>query len=242
MRQLFTWRFVAAIAALAGLALFVNAVFASDDDLAAVVAPEVEPRRVDLIASVASVDTSDDFAVRFDGTTVGFIDFTFTDDRVMRAAPGTAADIDCDITVARGSRCAVFADLLGEAVIWFGLRERVDDERVELPAIVDLQDGYAVFENGWEIGYPPVIERSCRDEDIVSFGDFLRRFGDDSISTIDIETEQVVAARCAGTDAPVVTTTLPPVDLPEPGLDPGVDPAVDDGVVIDENVGTTITE
>jgi hypothetical protein len=41
-----------------------------------------------------------------------------------------------------------------------------------------------------------VIERECGDEDIVNFTDFLKRFGPDSVSIVDLETGLVVAARC----------------------------------------------
>jgi len=41
-----------------------------------------------------------------------------------------------------------------------------------------------------------VIERDCPGEDIPTFADFLRRFGSDSVSIVDLITRQVVAVRC----------------------------------------------
>ena len=74
MRQLFTWRFVAAVAALAGLALLINVVV-DDDQLTAIVESEVPNRKIDFISSVFLMEVSDDFGFGDDGLTEGFIDF-----------------------------------------------------------------------------------------------------------------------------------------------------------------------
>ena len=53
MRQVISWRFVAAIGALLGLALFVNVAFADRGSIAEVVEPSSPPaRRADLVAIV----------------------------------------------------------------------------------------------------------------------------------------------------------------------------------------------
>ena len=82
-------------------------------------------------------------------------------------------------------------------------------DTVELPPIVDLQDGFAIFENGWEIRYPPVIDRGegCGD-DIVSFSDFLRRFGPNSTSIVDLETMEVTEVECGAEFIPPPTTVV----------------------------------
>ena len=214
MRQLFTWRFVAAVAALAGLAFLINAVFVDDDELTAIVETEVRDRKIDLISSILSMETSDDFEFGDGGLTVGFIDFVLPGSKVMRVAPGTPGEINCGLQ--SFNRCAVFADLLGDAVVWFATLPKAEPETVELPPILDLQDGFALFDNGWQIRYAPVIDRFCEGEDIVSFSDFLRRFGPGSTSVVDLETQLVTEVRCAGTEAPDVTITSveQPVDLP----------------------------
>jgi hypothetical protein len=214
VRQLFTWRFVAAFAALAGLAFLLNAVVVDDDGFTAVVEPKVVDRKVDFISSVFIVETSDDFQLADDGLTEGFIDFVLPNRNVLRVAPGTPGSIDCDLQSL--NRCVVFADLLGEAVIWFATLPKAERETVELPPILDLQDGYALFENTWQIRYASVITRSCEGEDIVSFSDFVRRFGPGSTSVVDLEIQRVTEVRCAGTEAPDVTTTTveSSVDLP----------------------------
>jgi hypothetical protein len=214
VRQLFTWRFVAAVAALAGLALLLNAVFVGDDELTAIVETEVPNRKIDFVSSVFSMETSDDFGSGDDGLTDGFIDFMLPGSKVMRVAPGTPGIVNCDLQ--SSNRCVVFADLLGDAVVWFATLPKAERETVELPSILDLQDGFALFENGWQIRYAPVIDRFCEGEDIVSFSDFLRRFGPGSTSVVDLETQLVTEVRCAGTEAPdaTITPVEEPVDLP----------------------------
>ena len=65
-----------------------------------------------------------------------------------------------------------------------------------------------MFENGWRIAYPPVIERECGDIDIPSFSDFLEDYGPDSVSIVDLNLQQVTRVRCAGTEP--TRTTAPP--------------------------------
>lgn len=193
MRQLFSWRFVAAIGAVAALALLAQAVFGGDDSLVAVVDPDPIERSIDVIDPILGVEQSIDFAV--DRTTTGYLDLVLTDDRRMRVAPGALGEISC-AELDQPARCVVLADTLGEAVIWFAIVPIAPRNTVELPPIIELDDGDAVFDNGWRIPYAPVIERECDGEDFPSFADFLERHGPESITIVDLETRQVVAARC----------------------------------------------
>ena len=195
MRQLFTWRFLAAIAGVALLALLAREILADDDSLESIVAPEVIERQIDLIEPILSAEESADFRVNRDGVTSGFLDLIIDADRVVRIVPGTLGEVACD-DLDGVNQCAVFADMLGDAVVWFTILPQAPRSTVELPAIVDLDDGYALFESGWRIPYPPVIERECGGEDIPSFSDFLRRFGPGSVSIVDLATRQVVSVRC----------------------------------------------
>ena len=79
-------------------------------------------------------------------------------------------------------------------------------QTAELPPIMDLDEGYAVFENGWRIAYPPVIDRECGDIDIPSFGDFLRRFGPGSVTIIGLNEQEVTAVRCGDEVTPDTVT------------------------------------
>lgn len=158
-------------------------------------------RRIDVISSVERIERSSDFELGADGLTVGFFDAVLDANRVMRIAPGTPGEISCRL-LTLPDRCVVLADVLGEAVVWFAVLPKAPGETVELPPIVDLQDGYAIFENGWEVLYPPIIERdsddggTCAGEDIPSFSDFLARFGPNSTTIVDVETQQVSLVTC----------------------------------------------
>ena len=195
MRQLFTWRFLAAIAGVALLLLLAREVLTDDDSLESIVAPEVIERQIDLIEPILSAEESADFRVDRDGVTSGYLDLVIDADRVVRIVPGTLGEVACD-DLDGVNECAVFADMLGDAVVWFTILPQAPRSTVELPAIVDLEDGYALFENGWRIPYPPVIERECGGEDIPTFSDFLRRFGPGSVSVVDLTTRQVISVRC----------------------------------------------
>jgi hypothetical protein len=195
VRQIFNWRFLAALVGLVVLALAAREILADDDSLESIVAPDVIERQIDLIEPILSAEQSANFEVNRDGVTSGFLDLVVDADRVVRIVPGTLGEVACD-ELDGMNECAVFADMLGDAVVWFTVLPQAPRSTVELPAIVDLEDNYAIFENGWKIPYPPVIERECGGEDIPTFSDFLRRFGPGSVSIVDLATRQVVAVRC----------------------------------------------
>jgi hypothetical protein len=197
VRQLFNWRFVAAVAALAGLALLAKAILTDDDAIDAVIEPETIERHIDLIEPIQSATETGTFAVLPTGATTGFLDLALDAQRVVRIVPGTLGEVTCDELDQR-NRCAILADMLGDAVVWFAILPQAPRATVELPPIVDLDEGDAVFENGWRIPYAPVIERECEGEDIPTFSDFLRRFGPESTTILDLETREVVAVRCGG--------------------------------------------
>lgn len=219
MRAILSLRFVAAVAALVGLAAGLNALVSDDDDIVDAVEEELAPppRRIDLIALVQEFRRSEGFGFSADGTLTGFLDMGLDESRVVRVAPGTPGEINCD-DLDNVSRCVLLADMFGEAVIWFAVEPRGPNDTVVLGPIVDLQDGYAVFENGWEIEYPPVIERDCADEfDITSFSDFLRRFGPNSTTIVDLETRQVTTVVCGEEVVPTTSTTSAPDAEPDDG-------------------------
>jgi hypothetical protein len=195
VRQLFNWRFVAALAALAALALLARAIFIDDSSIDAVIEPELIERQIDLIEPIESATGLESFEISPAGVTSGFLDLTLDAERVLRIVPGTLGQIDCD-ELDTANRCAVFADMLGDAVVWFAILPQAPRATVELPPILDLNDGRAVFDSGWRIPYAPVIERDCGGEDIPTFSDFLRRFGPDSVTIVDLESRQVTSVRC----------------------------------------------
>ena len=208
MRELLSWRLVAALAALAGLAFLASSILRDDDAIEAVIDPPPPVRRIDLTAPVITPLPSDDFAID-DGVTVGYLDLLLPGERTMRIAPGTPGEVTCD-AFDEFHTCGVLADVLGDAVLWFALVPQTAPGTVELPPITDLEEGYAVFENGWRIPYPPVIERECGDIDIPSFSDFLEDYGPTSVSLVDLNLQQVTSVRCgdAASTAAAATTVV----------------------------------
>jgi hypothetical protein len=195
VRQIFSWRFVAALVALAALALLARAILTDDASIEAVIEPDVIERRIDLIEPIESVTASDGFDVTPSGVTTGSLDLALDAERVLRIVPGTLGEVECDVLGSPGD-CAVFADMLGDAVVWFSILPQAPRSTVELPPIIDLDDGLAIFESGWRLPYAPVIERECDGVDLPTFSDFLRRFGPDSVTIVDLRTRQVTAVRC----------------------------------------------
>jgi len=219
-----SWRLLAALAALAGLAFLVKSAVADDDELQAIIAPEPIERTIDLIAPVTAALPSDDFSIGEDGLTTGYIDLVLPNERTMRIAPGTLGESTC-ANLAEFNQCGVLADVLGDAVVWFALVPQAPRQTAELPPLLDLDEGYAVFANGWRIAYPPVIERECGDIDIPSFGDFLRRFGPDSVTILDLNKQEVAAVRCGAEVVPDAVTSVagtavsgPATTVPDPAL------------------------
>jgi hypothetical protein len=198
VRELLSWRLLAALAALAGLAFLANSILDEGEELQAVVDPAPPVRRIDLIAPVIAPLPSDDFAIDDEGTTVGYLDLLLPGDRTMRVVPGTPGEVTCD-EFDEFNGCGVLADVLGDAVVWFALVPQSEGATAELPPIVDLEEGDAVFESGWRIAYPPVIERDCGDIDIPTFSDFLEDHAAGSVTIVDLNVQQVTAVRCAST-------------------------------------------
>ena len=104
----------------AGLAFLASSILADDDELAAIVDPAPQERRIDLIAPVIAPLPSDDFEIDDDGLTVGYLDLLLPGERTMRVAPGTPGEITCE-EFEEFYACGVFADVLGDAVVWFAL-------------------------------------------------------------------------------------------------------------------------
>lgn len=193
MRQIFSLRFFAAIGAVAGLFLLLSLVFGGGDPVAELSEPEPIERRIDLVAQVfAPVGT--DFELRDDGVTRGSMDLVLDADRTVRVVSGTHGEITCD-ELDRIGACAVLADLLGDAVVWFALVPMASDDTVEMPAIDVLDDGVAVLVNGWRVPYAPVLDRRCARE-FASYRELRDELGDAFTSIYSIDEGELVAVRC----------------------------------------------
>lgn len=193
MRQIFSVRFFAAIGAVAGLFLFLSVAFGGGDRVAELREPERLERRIDLVAQVFAPIQSD-FELGADGVTRGSLDLVLDADRTVRVVPGTHGEITCD-ELERIGACAVLAELLGDAVVWFALVPMGPDDTVELPAIDVLEDDFALLVNGWRVRYPRVLDRRCPQE-FASYREFRQELGDAFTSIYSIDERQLVAVRC----------------------------------------------
>jgi hypothetical protein len=193
VRQFFSWRLWAAFGAIVALALVARAVLPESK---AETAPAEGPpeRRVDFVSLVYSVERTPDFRIT-GGTVAGAMDLVLDGQRTMRIVEGTLGDVSCD-QLDELNACAVVADLLGDAAVWFALVP-ASSTRIETAPIVELVDGgLARLGNGWLIRHAGVVDRQCSAE-TRSLTDFIERFGPGSTTIVDISTQRVIAVRCA---------------------------------------------
>lgn len=195
MRQVLTWRFVAALGAVVGLALFVNAMFLGPDTVATVIGKESPmERRADLVSLVLETRQSE-FGVRRDGTTRGRLTLALAPDRrEITIYPETPGEVTCEQLDEFG-QCAVLAGLLGDTILWFALVPMGPSFTFELPPIVSLDGGFATLVNGWRVPYATIIDRRC-DSPAESFSEFLELVGRDHRSVYSLGERRITAVVC----------------------------------------------
>jgi hypothetical protein len=196
MRQFFTWRFWASIAVLGGIGLVLVVVLTRPEDGASGGRPAApSEHRVDLGALVVAAELGDGWGL-VDGATVGGARFVLDDGSAMSVAPGTPGELSCEALGQLGG-CAVLADLLGEAVVWFALVPAGRGQEVSLAPIEDVLDAgrEARLTNGWIVPLVDRVERRC-DAESTSFRDFLARFGTDHEAVYDLTLDEVAALVC----------------------------------------------
>jgi hypothetical protein len=195
VRQVFTWRFVAAVAAVAVMALFAYVLWSRDDGAGSADAGGGDIRRMDFISLVASIQASD-FAMTANGTVSGNLTLVMPNGQNIRVFPGTPGVVQCD-NFSESYQCAVLGQSLGDSIVWFALMPMQGAEfRFQLPAIVELDDGFATLVNGWEVPYAKVIDRTECDPEATSFADFLDKHGTDFVSIFDLTEQAIVAVDC----------------------------------------------
>lgn len=213
MRQFVTWGFWLSMIALAAMVfgLFELVDRLGGDDAAAdavvlrpvdesgAVAPESDgrpiERQIDVIALVYEAQADPGFAIA-GGTATGTMQIRIDGLRFMTIAPGTPGENRC-AALDQLASCAVAADLLGEAVLWFSIVPLAPRNAVALPEVTELRDGgRALLANGWVVDHAPVLKRNC-DDDTTSFSDFQRRFRDGSVTTFSLDEQRLVAVTCA---------------------------------------------
>lgn len=209
MRQFVTWGFWASLLALAALFAGLLALTGRNDagagDLQDLVPDNVvvDPptRQIDLIALVFAAQADPGFSI-VDGAATAAMQIRIDGFRYMNIPVGTPGENRC-AELDQLAKCAVAADLLGDAVLWFSIVPLGERNTVVLPAVTDiLEANRARLANGWIVSRTDVLKRNC-DEDTNSTRDFIRRFGTDATSTFSLDEQRLVSITCA-----------PPVTLP----------------------------
>ena len=200
MRQVLSWRFVAAIAAVCGLAFLVYVIQASRDDGETFADTNSdETRRMDVVAIVRSIEQTD-FQMTPQGTVSGtlVIEVMVGGQPVrVQLFPGTRGEMSEECAAATEQfRCAVLGQSLGDTLVYFALVPLSGELRFRLPAIDDLEGGFAHLVNGWEVPYAPQIDRTACDPDSATFGEFLNKHAGEFESIYDLADDAIVAVDC----------------------------------------------
>lgn len=209
MRPLFSFRFVATVAALALVLAGLWVVFGRNEEVAVSGPVDVvtEEHKIDLIQRAIVVQGSGGFGL-VEGRTVAEIRIALDTERTMVITANTPGVIDCPAIAELGG-CVVVADLLGDAVVWFALISSEPRNTVTLPAIVEVRDNNRVLlANGWDVARVPTVERKCP-EDTTSLGNFVRTFGENARATFSLDEQRIVRVTCTQPDVAdsVPTTT-----------------------------------
>ena len=193
MRQFFSWRLWAAVAALVVAFVVLKAVLPAASAQASTSGPL--QRKIEFASWIYLVEASPDFVVT-NGVVSGNADLVIDGQRTMHVYAGTRGVNTCTDYKVPGA-CAVLADLLGDAVVWFALVPMQPGFKVTAPPIIDILDGgYALLQNGWVVKMPEEIERRCPQE-TSSLSEFRRRFGPGSTSIIDVSEQKLTIVECS---------------------------------------------
>lgn len=163
-------------------------------------------RKIDLVASVNSINTDAGWSQDGGVTSSGAMRLSLDDLRVLTIAEGTLVD-DYDAVPACSdfttpNACVLLADMLGEAVVWFALVPADTANGLQfltLPGLVDMQANgdEGILRNGWVVKLATPVKRDCGDKDTTSLRDFITQFPDDlSTSLVNLTTDNVVSVVC----------------------------------------------
>jgi hypothetical protein len=159
---------------------------------------EPAPTSVELVAVTTAIAATDNWST-VEGKTTGEATLTLDDGRQVTIFDGTRGEISC---AALDTGCVVLADVLGDAVVWFALVDKDDEEgdlRLTLPALVDMRDGgdVGVLQNGWEVRLTQGVDRTC-DTETTSLRDFINKFAPDrSVTILDLIADEVTEVICS---------------------------------------------
>lgn len=196
MRQIFSVRFFAAVGGVVGLFFLLTTIFATRGAIegAAEGPVPIEIHKIDFVDQVFS-SRNEAFEVNTDAVAANDTELIIDGSRSLRIVAGTPGEMLCPRFPEVGA-CAVVADLLGEAVVWFALVPIGNSRTVDLPAIDTLDDGLATLVNGWQVRFAPVLDRRCPDEQFTSYREFREALGDDFITVFSIDDRRLTAVEC----------------------------------------------
>ncbi len=195
MRQIFSVRFFAAVGGVFGLFFLLTTIFATReviDGRDGGPAP-VEIHTIDFVDQIFS-SRNETFGFTADGLAADDTELIIDESRSLNIVADTPGNMLCPQFPQVGA-CAVVADLLGEAVVWFALVPSGNARTVDLPAIDTLDDGLATLVNGWQVPFAPVLDRRCQDE-FSSYREFREVLGDDFTSVFSIDDRELIAVEC----------------------------------------------
>lgn len=217
MRQFFSWRIWAAFGALVLLAVTLKVVLPAGAAKTAATPAGPPERTVQFVSLVYAVQPSNTFAVN-DGIVTGSADLVLDGQRTMHIVQGTLGEIDCP-NYTKVGQCVVLADLLGDGVIWFALVPVESGFKVNAPPIVELLgDGIARLKNGWLVRMASAVDRSCKNgQETGSLVEFLRDYGPQSTTIIDVAKQRITQVKCAAS----VTVTTDSTAQSSSGSQPG---------------------
>ena len=163
-------------------------------------------RKVDLVATVDSINVDSAWSQDGGVTRGGAIRLSLDDLRVLTVQDGTLTAkyglmSPCTDFVTPNA-CVLLADMLGDAVVWFALVPSdavAGQEFLTLPGLVDMQENgdEGILRNGWVVKLATPVKRECGDAVTSSLRDFITRFPDQlSKSIVNLTTDNVVSVRC----------------------------------------------
>lgn len=162
--------------------------------------------KVDLVASVNSVNVDSGWSEENGVTRGGAMRLSLDDLRVLTVQEGTLTaeygSTSACTDFIKPNACVLLADMLGDAVVWFALVPAdaiAGREFLTLPGLVDMQANgdEGILRNGWVVKLATPVKRECGDVVTSSLRDFITRFPDQLSKTIvNLTTDNVVSVRC----------------------------------------------
>ena len=189
------------------LAVLVTAIFLfATRDSSSEISVTQTLRKVDLVASVNSINVDSGWSEENGVTRGGAMRFSLDDLRVLTVQDGTLTaeygSMSACTDFVKPNACVLLADMLGDAVVWFALVPSdalAGREFLTLPGLVDMQANgdEGILRNGWVVKLATPVKRECGDVVTSSLRDFITRFPDQLSKTIaNLTTDNVVSVKC----------------------------------------------